>query len=383
VTNNNAEVVWQNHADVYGYEEPEANADFNEENSFTQPIRFQGQYFDEESSLHYNRYRYYSPKQQRFINQDPIGLVGGINHYQYAPNPVNWVDPFGLSCKESSDKSFGDWLLNDANKQISEAGGWEAEVWSFFAEDGINAANQVIAGDYSNAIASVGLAFIKPFKAIDKVLDKVPDSVSKPLESTKKRVLKAPVMKKYNPPCFKPGDTLLKAKTFGGNKEKLEKEFYKQLKAQQDGINKMSVGEYLKNRETLTDLVKEHGHEKARKILTNNGAAQADARDDLFKKIEKSAYKSYRKTLSRSEAKELASSKAKDTLKDLAALHDPDMIAGGHDKISRLGNKNVNSSLGSQWAKEGRVIGMDNAAKEALAASGPDAKMNVELTRCK
>ncbi len=100
VTNNNAEVVWQNHADVYGYEEPEANADFNEENSFTQPIRFQGQYFDDESGLHYNRYCYYSPKQQRFINQDPIGLVGGINHYQYAPNPVNWVDPFGLSCKE-------------------------------------------------------------------------------------------------------------------------------------------------------------------------------------------------------------------------------------------------------------------------------------------
>ena len=26
--------------------------------------------------------------------------MGGINHYQYAPNPVNWVDPFGLLCKE-------------------------------------------------------------------------------------------------------------------------------------------------------------------------------------------------------------------------------------------------------------------------------------------
>ncbi|WP_217877238.1 RHS repeat-associated core domain-containing protein [Pseudoalteromonas shioyasakiensis] len=104
VTNKNAEVVWQNHADVYGYEEPEADADFNKENSFTQPIRFQGQYFDEESGLHYNCYRYYSPKQQRFINQDPIGLVGGINHYQYAPNPVNWVDPFGLLCKEGQEK---------------------------------------------------------------------------------------------------------------------------------------------------------------------------------------------------------------------------------------------------------------------------------------
>ena len=100
VTNSKAEVVWENQADVYGYEEPEAEPDTNKENSFTQPIRFQGQYLDEESGLHYNRYRYYSPKQQRFINQDPIGLVGGINHYQYAPNPVNWVDPFGLMCEE-------------------------------------------------------------------------------------------------------------------------------------------------------------------------------------------------------------------------------------------------------------------------------------------
>ena len=106
VTNNNAEVVWQNQADVYGYEELKAESELNKENSFTQPIRFQGQYLDEESGLHYNRYRYYSPKQQRFINQDPIGLVGGINHYQYAPNPVNWVDPFGLSCKENTWNTF-------------------------------------------------------------------------------------------------------------------------------------------------------------------------------------------------------------------------------------------------------------------------------------
>nr|WP_282435330.1 RHS repeat-associated core domain-containing protein [Pseudoalteromonas arctica] len=100
VTNRKAEVIWENQADAYGYEESEVSTT----NSFTQPIRFQGQYLDEESGLHYNRYRYYSPKQQRFINQDPIGLVGGINHYQYAPNPVNWVDPFGLLCKEGQAK---------------------------------------------------------------------------------------------------------------------------------------------------------------------------------------------------------------------------------------------------------------------------------------
>ncbi len=58
-------------------------------------LRFQGQYFDSETGLHYNLNRYYDPSTGRFIHQDPIGLEGGENLYEYAPNPVNWVDPFG------------------------------------------------------------------------------------------------------------------------------------------------------------------------------------------------------------------------------------------------------------------------------------------------
>ena len=33
----------------------------------------------------------------RFTTQDPIGLLGGLNIYQYASNPVAWIDPLGLS----------------------------------------------------------------------------------------------------------------------------------------------------------------------------------------------------------------------------------------------------------------------------------------------
>jgi len=63
----------------------------------TNPIRFQGQYHDRETGLHYNRYRYYDPMVGRFISQDPIGFAGGLNAYQYAPNAVEWVDPLGLA----------------------------------------------------------------------------------------------------------------------------------------------------------------------------------------------------------------------------------------------------------------------------------------------
>ncbi|WP_160622994.1 RHS repeat-associated core domain-containing protein [Mixta intestinalis] len=60
------------------------------------PLRFQGQYYDKETGLHYNRHRYYNPHSGSFISQDPIGLLGGINFYAYAPNPLNLIDPLGL-----------------------------------------------------------------------------------------------------------------------------------------------------------------------------------------------------------------------------------------------------------------------------------------------
>ncbi|MGS0897520.1 RHS repeat-associated core domain-containing protein, partial [Burkholderia stagnalis] len=68
-----------------------------ERNEVANPVRFPGQYRDEETGLHYNRHRYYDPGTGRFVSKDPIGLAGGINVYQYAPNPVEWIDPFGLS----------------------------------------------------------------------------------------------------------------------------------------------------------------------------------------------------------------------------------------------------------------------------------------------
>uniref|UniRef100_UPI002448F637 RHS repeat-associated core domain-containing protein n=1 Tax=Pseudomonas fluorescens TaxID=294 RepID=UPI002448F637 len=58
---------------------------------------FQGQYFDPESGLHYNRHRYYNPDVGRYLTPDPVKLAGGINAYQYVPNPTGWVDPLGLS----------------------------------------------------------------------------------------------------------------------------------------------------------------------------------------------------------------------------------------------------------------------------------------------
>ncbi|WP_370389918.1 RHS repeat domain-containing protein [Snodgrassella alvi] len=68
-----------------------------EHSQIQQNLRYQGQYLDRETGLHYNTFRYYDPDIGRFTQPDPIGLLGGFNLYQYAPNGLTWIDPWGLN----------------------------------------------------------------------------------------------------------------------------------------------------------------------------------------------------------------------------------------------------------------------------------------------
>ncbi|WP_447894306.1 RHS repeat-associated core domain-containing protein [Vreelandella sp. GE22] len=83
------ETQWQGQSDDWAAEK-------NVRGSARQPIRFQGQWQDEESGLYYNRHRYYDPQKGRYVSQDPIGLQGGTNLYGYVANPMGVVDPLGL-----------------------------------------------------------------------------------------------------------------------------------------------------------------------------------------------------------------------------------------------------------------------------------------------
>ena len=58
-------------------------------------MRYQGKYLDRETGLHYNTFRYYHPDTGCFTQPDPIGLAGGYNLYQYAPNGFTWIGPLG------------------------------------------------------------------------------------------------------------------------------------------------------------------------------------------------------------------------------------------------------------------------------------------------
>ena len=101
---------------------------------------FAGQYYDNETGLHYNRHRYYSPELGRYITSDPVGLAGGINTYAFVlGNPIILGDPLGLnagtmtyggnsgvnySSSSSSSSGAGSAVASTAGRFVLGRAGW-------------------------------------------------------------------------------------------------------------------------------------------------------------------------------------------------------------------------------------------------------------------
>jgi len=118
LTDENQQVVWQ--ADY----EPFGKVDITTE-LVTNNLRFPGQYFDEETGLHYNINRYFDPKFGRYITSDPIGLIAGTNTYGYVfQNPIVLIDPLGLMVN-------GEWIQTprvDSNSINARYIDWEPTI---------------------------------------------------------------------------------------------------------------------------------------------------------------------------------------------------------------------------------------------------------------
>ncbi len=90
LTDSQGRIVWEADMDAFGA------ARMNIED-IANPLRFPGQYFDSETGLHYNRFRYYSPELGRYLSRDPLGFLAGCNFFAYVDNnPINGADPLGL-----------------------------------------------------------------------------------------------------------------------------------------------------------------------------------------------------------------------------------------------------------------------------------------------
>ncbi|QDO86669.1 hypothetical protein FM037_13910 [Shewanella psychropiezotolerans] len=163
-------------------------------------------------------------------------------------------------------------------------------------------------------------------------------------------------------------------------------EYERQLKGQQDGLNDMTVQQYLDNRKAYKEIGRK-----------GTGAAQKEARTKFKDKlIEQYTDELLLEGANDEDILDKATELALKDMKTLNALHNPDMIAGGFDAKDAkgngialdLGDASVNQSIGSQWKTKGgetssRVGLMDVEAHKALAEHGPNTKMNVDLHRCK
>ncbi|MGO0113058.1 RHS repeat-associated core domain-containing protein, partial [Pseudomonas putida] len=120
LTDSRGEIVWQATYRSWGSVEQLLVSEVE------QNIRFQGQYFDYESGLHYNTFRCYDPEVGRFATQDPIGLTGGIHLYQYALNPSAYVDPLGLSFGSGKGTHNAIATLYDSSGNVKATGIWQS-----------------------------------------------------------------------------------------------------------------------------------------------------------------------------------------------------------------------------------------------------------------
>lgn len=182
--------------------------------------------------------------------------------------------------------------------------------------------------------------------------------------------------KRTDVPCFHPFDKKKFMAMNSDEKKAYLKEMASQLKAQQDEINSMSAAEYKAARTAYASV--------GRNPLAE--AAQSSYRKDFAKQVSRGIQESLRSSgLSRSAAKVQAEARTKEIMGKLAALHEPDMVAGGWAQPTPkgMGRSDVNGSIGGSWNQDGRLASMDAAADDAISKGRGDEKMNVKLEPCR
>jgi hypothetical protein len=180
-------------------------------------------------------------------------------------------------------------------------------------------------------------------------------------ETDKPGVKKPLGMPEYKVPCFNASNL---------HYSKIP-EFDRQLGGQEKGLNDLTVNEYLRGREAFKagDKVRDPRVAKqARKTLEERFIKDTMAKMELD-------------GTPLLEARRAAKTIAREKMSALAALHNPDLFAGGKDIISDFGDARVNSSIGAQW--RGRIDGLDHAASTTSVDMRDSAKINARLERCK
>ena len=97
--------VWYRRLDMNGKSLAETQPGLNPEGYVSIPFLFQGQYYDHETGLAYNRFRYYSPELGRYISEDPIRFAGGtLALHNYVEDSNSWLDVLRSTYKNKKEQ---------------------------------------------------------------------------------------------------------------------------------------------------------------------------------------------------------------------------------------------------------------------------------------
>ncbi|MGF6439156.1 RHS repeat-associated core domain-containing protein [Kosakonia sp. 1610] len=186
VTDSNGDTVWRGASTAWG-------RSLRESTPVTwdtpQNLRFQGQYLDRETGLHYNTFRYYDPAGGCYTQMDPIGRAGGLNTYAYVPNALIYIDPLGLDYTTWQIHSPGYGDIVQKGLHFYAPGGIELSVRPDH-KGGITFTNAIPneAGSpkLAKAIASAKEHFEKDDRFRNDILNKANEGVQSVLEHAKK-----------------------------------------------------------------------------------------------------------------------------------------------------------------------------------------------------
>ena len=134
-TDDGGTVVWRWEGDAFGATEALGDPDGDLVETVVN-LRFPGQYFDGETGLHYNWWRYFDPSLGSYIRSDPLGLAGGGSTYVYGnANPNTSLDINGLITWYAVGEfvihaSIELWMINE-KAEIKDGELWllEGEIW--------------------------------------------------------------------------------------------------------------------------------------------------------------------------------------------------------------------------------------------------------------
>ena len=123
MTDKDGNLVW--FGDYYGW--GKLKSKINIFGATYQPFRLQNQYCDRETGLHYNFFRYYEPDAEPFVNQDPIGLWGRSNFYNYSQRVLIMLNnsievTFYMESNDYINMSEIDKILNIKNAEFYSKG---------------------------------------------------------------------------------------------------------------------------------------------------------------------------------------------------------------------------------------------------------------------